>query len=98
MTELETELLAALKDGLSLAGGWREAIVELEDWCHEPVRLKNMLAAADQLDRWAAAARAAIAKAEGAKVTGDARCSLCGMPADYRGPCGWGGCPLGADL
>lgn len=62
--ELATEMLAALKDGLSLAGGWREAIVELEDWCHERVRLKNMLAAADQLDRWAEAARAAILKAE----------------------------------
>lgn len=58
------EMLAALKDGLSLSGGWREAIVELEDWCHERVRLKNMLAAADQLDRWSDAARAAIAKAE----------------------------------
>lgn len=60
------ELLATLKDGLSLAGGWREAIVELEDWCHERVRLKNMLAAADQLDRWAKAARDAIDKAEAA--------------------------------
>lgn len=40
---------------------------------------------------------------DGTKATGeapgpDARCSLCGKPADYRGPCGWGGCPLGADL
>jgi hypothetical protein len=97
MTELETELLAALKDGLSLAGGWREAIVELEDWCHERVRLKNMLAAADQLDRWAAAARAAIAKAEGA-TKAEGRCSLCGKPWPFVVPCMWGGCPMGADL
>lgn len=33
-----------------LLGGWREAIVELEDWCSEPVRLKNMIAAVDQID------------------------------------------------
>jgi hypothetical protein len=65
MSASSPELLAALKDGVSLHGGWREAIVELEDWCGEPVRLKNMLAAADQLDRWAAIARAAIARAEG---------------------------------
>jgi hypothetical protein len=65
MTELEADLLAALKDGLSLKGGWREAIVELEDHCSERVRLRNMVAAADQLDRWADTARAAIARAEG---------------------------------
>ncbi len=52
-----------VKRGLSLKGGWREAIVELEDWCHERVRLKNMLAAADQLDDWADTARQAIAAA-----------------------------------
>lgn len=57
------DLLAALQEGLHLKGGWREAIVELEDHCSEPVRLKNMLAAADQLDAWAAKARAALAKA-----------------------------------
>lgn len=56
-------MLQALKYGLGLQGGWREAIVELEDWCHEPVRLKNMLAAADQLDRWAALARSVVAAA-----------------------------------
>lgn len=61
------DLLAVVIDGLFLKGGWREAIVELEDWCSEPVRLKNMLAAADQLDRWAQDARAAIIKTEGEK-------------------------------
>lgn len=37
---------------LSLAnlGGWREAIAETEDFCHDPVRLKNMQAALDQID------------------------------------------------
>jgi hypothetical protein len=65
LAAVNAELLAALKDGLSLKGGWREAIVELEDFCSERVRLKNMLAAADQLDRWADAARAVIAKTEG---------------------------------
>jgi hypothetical protein len=59
------DLLAAMKDALSLTGGWREAIVELEDFCSEPVRLKNMIAAADQLDRFAATARAIVAKIEG---------------------------------
>ena len=49
-----------LRNGLQLKGGWREAIVELEDHCSEPVRLKNMVAAADQLDEWATQARAAI--------------------------------------
>jgi hypothetical protein len=63
----QPDLLAALKRGLSLAGGWREAITLLEDYCAEPVRLKNMVAAADQLDDWAQQARAALAKArEGA--------------------------------
>jgi hypothetical protein len=52
------ELEAIVDEALQLKGGWREAIVELEDFCSEPVRLKNMLAAADQLDRWAARARA----------------------------------------
>lgn len=54
-------LREALEKGLALKGGWREAIVELEDHCSEPVRLRNMLAAADQLDDWAKEARAALA-------------------------------------
>lgn len=28
----------------------------------------------------------------------NAPCSHCGKPADYHGPCKWGGCPIGADL
>ncbi len=62
-----TALEDAVEAGLRLKGGWREAIVELEDHCSEPVRLKNMLAAADQLDDWAAQARAALAAPEGEK-------------------------------
>jgi hypothetical protein len=57
------DLLALVNDGLSLKGGWREAIVELEDFCSEPVRLRNMIMAASQLDRWANTARAIIARA-----------------------------------
>lgn len=60
LNQLDGGLKAVVRDGLSLAGGWREAIVELEDFCSEPVRLKNMLAAADQLDRWIKQARAAL--------------------------------------
>lgn len=55
-------LEAIIGEALRFKGGWREAIVELEDHCSDPVRLKNMLAAADQLDAWATKARA-IAKA-----------------------------------
>jgi hypothetical protein len=28
----------------------------------------------------------------------NAPCGYCGRPADFHGPCGIGGCPLGADL
>ncbi len=63
LTKQRDDLLALIKLALSLKGGWREAIVELEDHCSEPVRLRNMLAAADQLDAWATTARAAITKA-----------------------------------
>lgn len=42
----------AVADALKLIGGWREAIAELEDFCHESVRLKNMMAALDQIDAW----------------------------------------------
>ena len=41
---------ALLKRIGHLLEGWREAVVELEDFCSEPVRLKNMVAAADQID------------------------------------------------
>lgn len=54
-------LVKVVKLGLALKGGWREAIVELEDHCSEPVRLRNMIAAADQLDDWATQARAVLA-------------------------------------
>jgi hypothetical protein len=57
------EFVEIINRALALKGGWREAVVELEDHCSEPVRLKNMMAAADQLDDWAVKARAAIAKA-----------------------------------
>jgi hypothetical protein len=45
-----------------LLEGWREAVVELEDFCSEPVRLKNMLAAADQIDEVARDIRTAMRK------------------------------------
>lgn len=53
----EADLEKCLGEAMSLKGGWREAITELEDFCSEPVRLKNMIAAADQLDEWAAKAK-----------------------------------------
>lgn len=61
---LQTELLTLVREAVQLSGGWREAIVELEDFCSEPVRLKNMLAAADQLDRWSSAARAILKRVD----------------------------------
>lgn len=54
------ELVACLRNAVQLKGGWREAIVELEDHCSEPVRLKNMICAADQLDDWSSQARALL--------------------------------------
>jgi len=54
-------LRALVERAVQLSGGWREAIVELEDHCSERVRLRNMLAAADQLDEWTAEARKALA-------------------------------------
>lgn len=42
-----------LRIHLANLGGWREAVSELEDFCHEPVRLKNMMAALDQIDELA---------------------------------------------
>ena len=58
--ETISKLQEILRAGVHLSGGWREAIVELEDWCHEPVRLRNMLAAADQLDEWKKRAKDAL--------------------------------------
>ena len=58
-------LMELVKRALQLKGAWREAIVELEDHCSEPVRLKNMLAVADQLDEWADKAREVLAIKEG---------------------------------
>lgn len=60
---LITELVAALERGVQWKGAWREAIVELEDFCSEPVRLRNMIAAADALDDWASESRAVLARA-----------------------------------
>ena len=54
----ETDFL--LRRVAQLLGGWREAIVELEDFCSDPVRLKNMLAAADQIDEIAPRIKAAL--------------------------------------
>lgn len=48
----EESFVALIRHALAECGGWREAITELEDFCSEPVRLKNMTAAADQLDAW----------------------------------------------
>lgn len=53
-----------IKSALALKGGWREAIVELEDHCADPVRLKNMLAAADQLDEWSKEAQKVLGKSK----------------------------------
>jgi hypothetical protein len=39
-----------LTEVFRLLPGWREAIAELEDFCGESVRLKNMIAALDQID------------------------------------------------
>ena len=51
------ETLKVIERALQLSGGWREAVVELEDFCSEPVRLKNMIAAANQIDDWRKEAR-----------------------------------------
>jgi hypothetical protein len=53
--------LQLLRRVVQLAPGWREAIVELEDFCSERVRLRNMMAAADQIDEWLPQAKAALA-------------------------------------
>ena len=54
-------LTGCLERALHLSGGWREAVVELEDFCSERVRLRNMMAAADQIDEWRVEARAVLA-------------------------------------
>ena len=59
-----SEARRALEGGLRLLGGWREAVTELEDFCSEPVRLKNMMAAADQMDHWKVEARAFLASTD----------------------------------
>ena len=64
VAETRREMEESIKTALRLKGGWREAIVELEDFCSEPVRLQNMLCAADQLDEWATKARAILSKLE----------------------------------
>ena len=61
--DIITKLVAALERGVQWKGAWREAIVELEDFCSEPVRLRNMIAAADALDDWASESRAVLARA-----------------------------------
>ena len=60
------EMYDALKRCVQLIGGWREAIAELEDFCSEPVRLRNMIVAVDQIDELKPKMVAAISKAEGA--------------------------------
>lgn len=42
------------------------------------------------------AARKELAEAQ--KREANAPCGHCGKPATFRGPCMWGGCPIGADL
>jgi hypothetical protein len=44
--------------------------------------------------------RAALAELErlSAALPDPSVCPHCGKPADFSGPCGWGGCPIGADL
>jgi hypothetical protein len=59
------DLLAVCQQAAPLIGGWREAIALLEDFTAQPMPLKNMLAALDQLDDWTKMLRAAIDKTEG---------------------------------
>lgn len=56
--ERDTKALSSIKTHLANLGGWREAVAELEDHCSEPVRLKNMTAALDQIDELSALLRA----------------------------------------
>ena len=57
-------LIALLTEALQLKGGWREAIALTEDLTANPVYLKNMMAAIDQIDEWSKFARAALAEAD----------------------------------
>jgi hypothetical protein len=61
----------SLEDIFHLMPAWREAIAELEDFCSEPVRLKNMVAALDQIDLLYPRARKALQKAEAYHVEPD---------------------------
>ena len=54
------KLREACEDGLQLSGGWREAIASMEVF-GDPVRLKNMTAALNQLDEWRKQVRRALA-------------------------------------
>lgn len=83
MTELETELLAALKAARRIIIAAVTLGVDIPGFDpaqHSVVRTMD----------------AAIAKAEG--TAPDTRCSLCGKPWPFVVPCMWGGCPMGADL
>ena len=62
-------LIALLTEALQLKGGWREAIALTEDLTANPVYLKNMMAAIDQIDEWSKFARAALAEADHADGT-----------------------------
>lgn len=60
--EREAETMRALREVSNYLGGWREMIAELEDFCSEPVRLKAMVAALDQIDRLRPYIRRALAQ------------------------------------
>ena len=65
IAQLERDLYDAntqIKNALHYLPGWREAVTELEDFCSEPVRLQNMMAAADQMDDWKAGAKEYLEK------------------------------------
>lgn len=42
----------AVRSALRLIGSWREAVCLLEDFCSDPVRLKNMCVAVNSIDDW----------------------------------------------
>lgn len=46
------DFVEAVRSVLRLIGSWREAIFLLEDFCSDPVRLKNMRVAVDSIDDW----------------------------------------------
>jgi hypothetical protein len=59
------DMFHALEDAQRKWAGWREAIALLEDHCGDSVKLKNMIAAIDQLDTFIARAITATNKAKG---------------------------------